>query len=166
LDPSESSEPVILFDGVCNLCNGAVAWIVRRDRSGRFRFASLQSDAARKVLAGLDLPDGLDLAGRVDSAEGLDPARGMASLRDTVVLVDGAGVHVESTAVLRIARGLGFPHALWGSVRVIPRPLRDAVYRFVARNRYRWFGRTEACARPTDEVASRFLDAEEYPIGG
>ena len=136
--------PVVLFDGVCNLCNGWVRWIIPRDPRGVFRFASLQSQAARDALR----------QGRHD-----DPA----ALPDSIVLLDEQGLHVESDAVLRIARRLGLPYSLLAASRIVPRVLRDAVYRTVARNRYRWFGRRESCMLPPPGVASRFLDAVEPP---
>lgn len=129
--------PVILFDGVCNLCNAAVLWVIDRDTKGVFRFASLQSEAAREVLqdAG-DLPD-------------------------SVVLVDEDGVHTRSEAAMRIAGKLGFPYRLVAVGRLMPGFLRDAVYRWIAKNRYGWFGRMEACRVPSPELAGRFLDAGE-----
>lgn len=141
---SEASptRPVLLFDGVCNLCNGAVQWLLERDHDGRLRFASLQSQAARWVLA----------------EAGVDDA---SALPDSMVLVDAAGVHVRSTAALRVARLLGFPYNWATAGFVVPRFLRDAIYRWVARNRYRWFGRRDLCLRPTPELAARFLDADE-----
>lgn len=139
------SRPVVLFDGVCNLCNSAVQWLIERDPEGRLSFASLQSRAARGVLA----------AAQVDDA---------SKLPDSIVLVDQAGVHVRSAAALRIAGLLGFPYSLARIALLVPRPVRDAVYELVARNRYRWFGRRDVCMRPTPELAARFLDAGEPPV--
>lgn len=130
--------PVVLFDGVCNLCNGVVAWILERDKKGEFRFASLQSEAAREVVG-----DQYD------------------ALPDSIVLVDEDGVHARSEAVLRIGKRLGFPYSVVGLGRALPGFLRDWAYRFVARNRYRWFGRMEQCALPRPEWKERFLDAGE-----
>jgi len=138
-----AAHPVVLFDGVCNLCNASVQWLVERDRAGRFHYASLQSDAARRLLSE-----------RLSEGE-------IEALPDAVVLVDEEGVHTRSTAALRIARALGFPWRALALLLVVPRVLRDGVYRFVARHRYRWFGHREACMLPTLEVAARFLDAGE-----
>ena len=132
---------VILFDGVCNLCNGAVRWVIEHDRREIFRFAALQSLAGRDALAAA-------------------PAGGL----DSVILVDEAGVHTQGEAVLRICRRLGFPWSLALVGRALPRPWRDALYAWVARHRYRWFGRRDACLRPTPALRARFLDADE-PIG-
>lgn len=134
---------VILYDGVCNLCNAAVRWVIRRDRHEVFRFASLQSLAGREALAAAGA-----LAGGLDS----------------VILVDEAGVHTQAEAVLRICGRLGFPWSLALGGRALPRPWRDALYAWVARHRYRWFGRRDACLRPTPALRARFLDADE-PIG-
>lgn len=128
--------PIVLFDGVCNLCSGSVQFLLKRDPEGRFRFASLQSDAGRRLMA----EHGLDV-------EALN----------SVVLIEGGRAWQESSAALRIARHL--PGA-WKLLRVfaaVPRPLRDAVYRWIARNRYRWFGKAETCWLPTPELKARFL---------
>ena len=135
--------PVILFDGVCNLCNSAVQWVIERDKDRRFDFASLQSDAARRELEKILGGDEID------------------ALPDSIVLIDSDGVHTRSAAALRIARGLGRPFTLFRLGRVLPRPIRDAIYDLIARNRYRWFGRRESCMTPTPDVAARFLDAAE-----
>ncbi len=135
--------PVILFDGVCNLCNSAVQWVIERDKEGRFDFASLQSDVARREL------------GKVMDEKEID------ALPDSIVLLDSDGVHVRSTAALRILRGLGSWFLLLRLAIVLPRPVRDAVYNMIARNRYRWFGRRDTCMTPTPDIAARFLDADE-----
>jgi len=129
--------PVLLFDGVCNLCNGAVAFVIRRDPRARLRFAPLQSPAADALLASLGV------------------ARDR--LPDSFVLVEDGRVHVRSTAALRVARRLRFPWPLLAVFLLVPRWLRDPVYDLVARNRYRWFGRREACMVPTAELRARFL---------
>lgn len=130
------TEPVLLFDGVCNLCNGTVDFLIRRDRRQVLRFASLQSDAATRVL---------------------QQAGGPSVTLDSVVLVHEGQVHLRSAAVLRTLRLLGFPWALAYALIVVPRPLRDAAYRLIARNRYSWFGRHETCRIPTPEERARFL---------
>jgi predicted DCC family thiol-disulfide oxidoreductase YuxK len=130
----------VLFDGVCNLCNGAVRFIIRRDPRARFRFAALDSAAARSLLAAA-------------------PAAG--SLPDSIILVEqlaaGSRVSTQSSAILRIARGLRLPWPLAYAFIVIPKPLRDALYAFIARHRYRWFGKRDSCMLPTPDLQSRFL---------
>jgi predicted DCC family thiol-disulfide oxidoreductase YuxK len=135
-------QPVVLFDGVCNLCNAAVRWLLERDHAQRFLFASLQSHAATEVLKRAGVAD-------------------LDALPDSIILVDAEGVHVRSTAALRIGVMLGFPFSLGRVGWLVPRPLRDAVYSYVARHRYRWFGRRDVCMRPAPEWTARFLDADE-----
>ena len=135
--------PVILFDGVCNLCNSTVQWVIERDKEGRFDFATLQSDAACRELE------------KIMGEEEIE------ALPDSIVLLDSDGVHVRSAAALRIMRGLGSRFALLRLAVVLPRPIRDAVYNLIARNRYRWFGRRDTCMTPTPDRAARFLDADE-----
>ena len=130
----------ILFDGVCNLCNGFVQFIIRHDPKGRFRFVALQSDTAQALLA----------------AHGLPPTPPTVA-PDSVLLLSQGRLYSHSTAVLRIAQGLGGAWRLAGAGRVLPRTWRDALYRFVARHRYRWFGRQESCPVPTPELKARFL---------
>ncbi len=135
--------PVILFDGVCNLCNSTVQWVIERDKEGRFDFATLQSDAARREL------------GKVMGEKAIN------ALPDSIVLLDSDGVHIRSAAALRIARRLGSRFTLLRLGILLPRPIRDAVYNLIARNRYRWFGRRDTCMTPTPDLAARFLDADE-----
>lgn len=130
------AHPVLLFDGVCNLCHGVVRFVLDHDREARFRFAPLQSEVGRALLARFELdPDALD----------------------AVVLIDEAGAHLRSDAALRVARALGAPWSWLRPLAAIPRPLRDAVYDFIARHRYRWFGRKDACPLPRPEWRERFL---------
>lgn len=138
--------PVILFDGVCNLCNASVDFVVRRDRRARFRLAPLQSPLARELLSARRQTD---------------------EVRDSVVLAEPGGrLSYASTAALRIARGLGFPWFLLYPLILVPRPLRDAVYDWIARNRYRWFGRRDTCRVPTAEERARFADVGPPPDAG
>jgi predicted DCC family thiol-disulfide oxidoreductase YuxK len=127
----------LLFDGECNLCSGAVAFVLRRDRSGAFRFASLQSPAGRALLR--------------------RHGRSTSSL-STVVLIDGDRVLLRSDAVLEVARRLGGAWPLLYGLLLVPRALRDRLYDVIARRRRRWFGRRETCLLPTPEVADRFID--------
>ncbi len=138
-DQTNAGTATILFDGLCNLCNGTVRFIVANDPSGRFRFASLQSAAGERALARFErTPNGVN----------------------SIILIDADGLHERSTAALRIANGLRRPWPWLGVFALVPAPLRDALYDTVARNRYRWFGRRSACALPTPEQAARFLSDE------
>lgn len=128
--------PVLLFDGVCNLCNASVQWVLLRDRKGVFRFAALQSDTGQALLQQL---------GR--STDDFD----------SVVLVDGDRVLLHSDVALEIVRRLGGAWQLLYVFKIIPRAVRDAVYRWIARNRYRWFGRRSACMLPRPEWKERFV---------
>jgi predicted DCC family thiol-disulfide oxidoreductase YuxK len=128
---------VVLFDGVCNLCNASVSFIIDRDPAGRFRFAALQSEAGRELLERHGRP--------------------VTATPESVVLVEAGRVYEQSTAALRIARRLKGGWKLLYAFALVPRPLRDLVYRWIARNRYRSFGREEACRRPTPELERRFL---------
>jgi len=135
------AEPtIILFDGLCNLCSGVVRFVIKRDPRAHFRFASLQSDVARQLCAraGHPLPTTPD--------------------PDTIIVIANGRVLERSDAAIAIARGLNAPWTLLGVARIIPRPIRDALYRLVARNRYRWFGKRDTCMVPTADLRARFID--------
>jgi predicted DCC family thiol-disulfide oxidoreductase YuxK len=138
--------PTLLFDGTCNLCNGAVRFILDHERGETLRFASLQSEAGGALLAGVV---GEKQARALVSGERGDP--------DTIVLVEGGRTYLRSAAALRIARHLRAPWSWAYALVVIPRGLRDLVYRLIAKNRYRWFGKTTTCRLPTPELQQRFL---------
>ncbi len=134
--PDSLSNPVILIDGVCNLCNGSVLFIIGRDSASKFRFASLQSDYGKSQLQKFGLS---------------------TSELNSVMLIDDGVLYQKSTAVLKIARHLD---GLWPMLyifKVVPAFFRDGVYTWIARNRYRWFGKKDACIIPTPELKSRFL---------
>ncbi|SEV96510.1 thiol-disulfide oxidoreductase DCC family protein [Natrinema salifodinae] len=130
-------DPIILFDGVCNLCNGFVQFVVPRDSEGKFHFASLQSEVGQALLAEHGLP--------TDSLE-------------SIVLVEGDDCYVKSAAVIRIAELLGGAYALLSPFRFLPRAIRDRMYDFVAARRYQWFGEKDRCMMPTGDVQTRFLE--------
>ncbi len=134
--PPGGDHPVLLFDGVCNLCNGVVQFIIPRDPEGRIRFAPLQSSAGKALLSGQGLPTGN---------------------LDSVVLVEGDVVYRKSEAVLRVAELLGWPYRAAAVGRVVPLSIRDALYDIVAANRYDVFGRKDQCMRPDEDVSDRFL---------
>lgn len=131
------ASPIVLFDGVCNLCSASVRFIARRDPSAVFRFAAQQSDAARPLLDQFNLSQ---------------------DDRESVVLIESGQAFTRSTAALRIVRRLRFPWPLLYGLIVIPRPIRDWVYGFIARRRYRWFGRRETCMTSTPPQSARFLE--------
>jgi predicted DCC family thiol-disulfide oxidoreductase YuxK len=130
-------EQVVLFDGVCNLCNGFVQFIIKRDPKARFKFAALQSELGQRLLvyANKNLP-----------------------YTDSVVYLRKGQIMTRSTAALNIARDLG---SIWQIVAVfliIPAFLRDAIYDWTARNRYRIFGKQESCMVPSEALKQRFLE--------
>jgi predicted DCC family thiol-disulfide oxidoreductase YuxK len=134
--PTTNDGAVVLFDGVCNLCNGWVRFVLQRDAGRRFRFASLQSAFAGEMLGQHGFPPNY--------------------LGAMFLLEDGI-LYARSDAFLRIARHLGGAWPLVAVFGVVPRTLRDSIYDWVARNRYRWFGKSESCMVPRKEDALRFL---------
>ncbi|WP_017690002.1 thiol-disulfide oxidoreductase DCC family protein [Paenibacillus sp. PAMC 26794] len=128
--------PIVLVDGVCHFCQGLTKWIIKRDQEGKYHFASLQSDVAKELLKKGNLS--------TDSM-------------DTFVLIENGKYYTRSTAALRLAKGLKFPYPLLYVFIIVPKFIRNAVYNWVARNRYRWFGKDEACMLPTPEIKDRFL---------
>lgn len=133
---SDDTAPTIIFDGVCNLCEGFVRFVIGRDRRGRFRFASAQS------------PAGLSLQRRV----GLN-----AMTADTLLLIDEGRAFTRSDAIIGIAKQLDGAWKLLALIRLVPRPIRDWAYVRVATSRYRLFGRKPVCMVPTPEIEARFL---------
>jgi predicted DCC family thiol-disulfide oxidoreductase YuxK len=132
--PPPGSPAIVFFDGVCGLCNRGIDFLLRHDRHHRLRFAPLQGATARRELGA--------------AADDLD----------TVVFLCGGHRHARSTAVLQIARQLGGLWRLAGALLIIPAPWRDALYAFIVRRRYRWYGRRDACRLPTPAERNWFLD--------
>lgn len=132
----ENNKKVILFDGVCNLCNSAVNLVIDKDSNDIFRFAALQSDI------------GMSLCNQHD----INPDE-----TDSIILIEGDKVAIKSTAALRIAKSLsgGYP-LLYGFI-ILPKFIRDSVYNFIAKNRYKWYGKRESCRMPTPELQKKFL---------
>lgn len=129
-------QPIVLFDGVCNLCNGAVQFIIRHDKKNIFMFASLQSEVGRKILEQYNFP--------------LDEF-------NSFILIENNKAYTRSTGALRVAKKLnGLWPLLYGFI-IIPKLLRDGIYNWVGRNRYKWFGKKDACMIPTPELKARFL---------
>nr|WP_313404186.1 thiol-disulfide oxidoreductase DCC family protein [Pseudomonas sp.] len=131
-----AGERVVLFDGVCKLCNGWAKFLIRHDPARQFRLASVQSAQGQALLAWYGLP---------------------TDRFDTMALIDEAGLHVRSTALLRILSRLPQSWRALRLLRLVPRPLRDWCYDRIALNRYRLFGRHAVCLLPTADHAERFL---------
>ena len=128
--------PVILFDGVCNLCNGSVIFILQRERRPEFKFASIQSEAGKQLLAWCSLP----------------PA-----FSEAVILIDKGKAYFGSTAALKIGQSLRFPwRVLAYTGYIIPQVIRDWIYNQIAAHRYHWFGKRDVCIVPNGELRSRF----------
>lgn len=144
------SKRLLLFDGVCNFCNGAVLFIVDRDPSERFVFAALQSDVGVQTLRAHHLVEN----------EPSPTAGGGEPDLDSIVLVEGDRAYTRSTAALHVAKGLKWPWpVLYYAFIWLPAPLRDAAYSYFARHRYAWFGKSDQCRIPTPELRRRILTA-------
>lgn len=130
------SNPLILFDGVCNLCSSWVQFVIKRDPTGMFRFASLQSGIGQDFLKSAHYPSGEFTS---------------------IILVKGPDYYLKSGAVLRIMQKLKFPWSMMVVFLLVPPFLRNFVYDIVAKNRYRWFGKQDECMVPTPDLKSRFL---------
>jgi predicted DCC family thiol-disulfide oxidoreductase YuxK len=128
---------IILFDGVCNLCNGVVQFIIKRDRSDKFRFASLQSKFGVELLKNHGIP---------------------ACNIDTVVYIQNGKFYSKSTAALKILNELGGSCSLIYVFILLPKPIRDIAYSLVAKYHYRIFGKQESCMIPTNELKDKFLN--------
>ncbi len=129
-------ENIILFDGVCNLCNASVLFVIERDKKNVFQFASLQSSFGQQVLKKHQLS---------------------SSDFDSMILLQDGTIHQRSDAALRIAKELSGAWKLLYGFIIVPRFIRNGVYNFVARNRYKWFGKQEACMIPTPELKAKFF---------
>ena len=131
-----SEAPIILFDGVCSLCNGFVDFIIKRDKKNQFYFASLQSETGIRYLEKFDLLD---------------------SNIDSIVYVQESQCWTKSTAVLQIMKSFQIPWSYLYFLIFIPTGIRNKIYDIIANNRYRWFGKKDACRMPTPEEKKRFL---------
>ena len=126
---------IVLFDGVCNFCNGTVNFIIARDRGGYFKFAPLQSEIGERLRAQYEIDEAVD----------------------SIVLIEDEIAYTYSDAALRIARSIGGAWAILYIFIIVPKPIRDFFYRLFARNRYRLFGKKDVCMVPTPEIRERFL---------
>ncbi|MGM0805066.1 MAG: thiol-disulfide oxidoreductase DCC family protein [Bacillota bacterium] len=127
---------VLLFDGVCNLCNGSVQFILKHEKSEKLKFSAIQSEAGQKLL----------------SQYSIDPEQ-----TNSVILISDEGVYTESDAVAKVAEFLKFPYNTGKYMKVVPRQIRNVFYKKVASNRYKWFGQKESCMIPTPDLRNRFL---------
>ena len=127
---------IILFDGVCNLCNGAVTYIIKRDKKNLFKFAALQSEIGQQLISKFNID---------------------TSKVDSIILIDGEKHYEKSSAALRIAKYLSGAYPLLFGFMVVPKFIRNAVYDYIAKNRYKWFGKMESCMIPTAALKSKFL---------
>jgi predicted DCC family thiol-disulfide oxidoreductase YuxK len=137
LNSNDIRHSIILFDGVCNLCSGAVQFIIRHDSKKQFRFASLQSRFGEDVMKRFGLP---------------------VNQFNSFILLENGEIYTRSTAALKVAKKLKGAWSLAYCFIIVPRFIRDAVYNLVARNRYKWFGKKEECWIPTPELKSLFWD--------
>ncbi len=130
-------EPIILFDGVCNFCNSAVNFVIKRDKKSVLKFATLQSSIANQLLAKNNLPTN-DLS--------------------SFVFIENNKIYTRSAAALKVCRYLNGLWPMMYGFMVVPKFIRDGIYNWISKNRYQWFGKKEECMVPTAEVKSRFLN--------
>lgn len=131
------SQPVLLFDGVCNLCNSSVQFIIKNDKKGKFKFASLQSDYGQKAIKEYNLGD--------------------ENLKTVILIADGKA-YKKSTAALEVAKRMDGLWPLLYIFWIVPYPLRDLIYNWVANNRYKWFGKKDQCMIPSPALKDRFIE--------
>jgi predicted DCC family thiol-disulfide oxidoreductase YuxK len=129
-------EKIILFDGICNFCNASVQFIIKRDPQAHFRFASLQSEVGKKMLTKYRIPEDIN----------------------SFILIAGERYYTKSSAALRVCKHLKGFWKLFYVFILVPRPIRDCFYHFIAGNRYKWFGKRESCMIPSEDIRKRFLE--------
>ena len=132
-----SQKPIILFDGVCNLCNNSVQFVIKHDKTSQFIFAALQSETGQALLHRYNLPK-----------QGFD----------SFVLIQNEKIFLKSTAALTVAKQLNGPVKLLYGFIIVPAFIRNTIYNFIAKNRYKWFGKKNSCMIPTPALQSRFLN--------
>ncbi len=132
----DEMERIVLFDGVCNLCNHSVQFIIKRDVSRKFKFASLQGETGNRIIT----------------------KYGLAPDLNSFVLIENDKVYMKSTAALRVCRELKGAWKLFAILMIIPTNSRDYIYDIIAKNRYTWFGKKNSCMLPSPELKKRFLD--------
>ena len=133
-----NDKKLILFDGVCNLCNASVQYVIKHDKKNLFLFTPLQSDTGKQIIHAYNID---------------------TSKTDSILLyTPEKGIYYKSTAALKIATNLKFPINLMAGFFIVPTSIRDLLYNYIAKNRYNWFGKRESCMIPTPELKSKFLD--------
>lgn len=137
IEQLEHNKQLILFDGVCNLCNSSVQFVIKRDKNDRFRYAALQSEIGQEIIDKFNID---------------------TSKMDSIILYSNEkGVSYKSTAALKIASQLGFPINILSVFLIVPAFIRNVVYDYIAKNRYKWYGKKDHCMIPTPELKSKFL---------
>lgn len=132
----QNQTPIILFDGVCNFCNNAVNFVIKRDKKASIHFAPLQSEIGRQLLIKYQLP---------------------TNTMNTFIFIESGKAYMKSTAALKVCRYLNGLWPLSYSFIIVPKFFRDGIYNWIAKNRYKWFGIKQECMIPTPDVRSRFL---------
>jgi len=127
----------IIFDGICNLCNESVQFLIMLDKKDMFRFIPLQSEKAKQIISCFEENN---------------------KISDTIILIQDNKLFVKSDAVLYIAKLLGYPWKFFYFLKFVPKFIRDWIYELIAKNRYQWFGKKSACMIPTNDIKSKFLD--------
>lgn len=129
-------QPLLFFDGVCNLCNSSVQTIIKKDTQQKFKFASIQSDAAKEILLQFD---------------------NFNSDIDSIILLNKGEFYYKSSAVIRVCKILGGLYYFLFIFWIVPKPIRDYIYDYVAKNRYKWYSKRESCMLPSTKLKDRFL---------
>ncbi len=137
MDNLPKDKKIILFDGVCNLCDATVQFIIKRDRKDIFRFVAIQSELGQEIINHI----------------GIDTAK-----TDSIILYEsGHAYYYKAEAAIKIAKDLGGLFTLFGAFSIFPKWLSNKIYDYIARNRYKWYGKKDACMLPTQEMKAKFL---------
>ena len=136
MSENKSNTAIILFDGICNFCNSSVNFVIRHDKKNHFKFAALQSEAGKNLLEKYTID---------------------VSKTDSIILIENNTVYIKSTAALRISKHLNKLYPLMYILIIIPAFIRNNVYDYVARNRYKWFGKKDSCMIPGKEIKEKFI---------
>jgi len=131
-----NSKPTILFDGVCNFCNGTVNFVIKRDKKFLLKFAALQSEAGQQLLKQFNLP---------------------SNVFNSFIFIEDGNVYTQSTAALKVCKYLTALWPLLYGFIIVPKFIRNGIYKWIAKNRYKWFGKREQCMMPTPQLRDRFL---------